>query len=68
MAADLGCAVRPGVSKKDSILVVGDQDVSKLAGHQRSSKHRKALELNSKGHIIRIIRETDFVAMLEVSG
>lgn len=65
MAGDLGCAVKTGVSKKTTMLVVGDQDVTKLSGHEKSSKHRKALDLISKGADIRIIRETDFSALLE---
>lgn len=48
-AAELGCAVNPGVTKKITLLVVGDQDVTKLAGNQQSSKHRKALELIQQG-------------------
>lgn len=60
LAALLGCNVASGVSKKVTILVVGDQDVTKLAGHEKSSKHRKAEELISKGAQIRIIRESDF--------
>jgi DNA polymerase-3 subunit epsilon len=39
---------------------VGDIDVKRLAGHEKSSKHRKAEELMAKGFSIRIIRETDF--------
>ena len=66
-AAELGCAVVTGVSKKISMLVVGDQDVAKLAGHDLSSKHRTAPELIKKGHNIRIIRETDFNALLELA-
>jgi DNA polymerase-3 subunit epsilon len=65
VAADLGCAVATGVSKKITMLVVGDQDVTKLAGHERSSKHRKAEELMGKGIPIRILRETDFLALLD---
>ena len=65
MAADIGCTVSSGVSKKISLLVVGDQDVTKLAGHQRSSKHRKTLDLINKGCEIRILRESDFFAMLD---
>jgi DNA polymerase-3 subunit epsilon len=41
-------------------LVVGDQDVTRLAGHSKSSKHRKAEELIAKGVPIRILRESDF--------
>jgi len=60
MAARIGCAVADGINKKTTLLVVGDQDVSKLAGHEKSNKHRKAEELILKGQAIRIIRETDF--------
>ncbi|WP_405229006.1 exonuclease domain-containing protein [Lentisalinibacter sediminis] len=67
LAARVGCAVGSGVTKKTTLLVVGDQDVTKLAGHRRSSKHRKALELMEKGQSIRIIRETDFRRLIEIS-
>lgn len=60
MAARIGCHVEPGVTKKTTLLVVGDQDIKKLAGHEKSSKHRKAEELIAKGQAIRILRETDF--------
>jgi len=67
VAADLGCAVVTGVSKKVTMLVVGDQDITKLRGHNRSSKQRKAEELFGKGHAIRILRETDFLALIETT-
>jgi len=60
LAASVGCEVTPGVTKKTTLLVVGDIDVQRLAGHEKSSKHRKAEELMAKGLPIRIIRETDF--------
>ena len=60
LAASAGCQVAPGVTKKTTILVVGDQDVTKLAGHQKSSKHRKAEKLVAEGHRVRIIRDSDF--------
>ena len=60
LAASVGCQVATGVNKKTTILVVGDQDVAKLAGHEKSSKHRKAEQLAAEGHSIRIIRESDF--------
>ncbi len=60
LAALAGCEVAPNVTKKTTILVVGDQDVTKLAGHEKSSKHRKAEELSLAGKLIRIIRESDF--------
>jgi DNA polymerase-3 subunit epsilon len=40
--------------------VVGDQDIAKLAGREKSSKHRKAEELSLAGKPIRIICERDF--------
>lgn len=64
LAASVGCQVATGVTKKTTILVVGDQDVTKLAGHEKSSKHRKAEQLVAEGHRIRIIRESDFKALV----
>jgi len=63
-AAQLGFNVGQGVTKKTTVLVVGDQDVTRLAGHERSSKHRKALELIEKGADIRILKESDFSALV----
>jgi DNA polymerase-3 subunit epsilon len=42
------------------LLIVGDQDLRKLSGHERSSKHRKAEQLIAKGYPIRILGESDF--------
>lgn len=60
LAASEGCKVDSGVTQKTTLLVVGDTDVQRLAGHKKSSKHRKAEELIGKGFPIRILRETDF--------
>ncbi len=60
LAAAIGCRVAPGVTKETTLLVVGDQDIRKLAGQEKSSKHRKAEELIKKGAPIRILQETDF--------
>lgn len=66
LAADrahrLGAAVEPGVTKHTTLLVVGDQDLSKLKGHSKSTKHRKAESLIQKGQAIRILAESDFMA------
>lgn len=66
-AADLahtaGAAVEPNVTKGTTILVVGDQDLDKLAGHDKSSKHRKAEKLIAGGQALRIIGEGDFMRM-----
>ncbi|PLC54965.1 transposase [Pollutimonas nitritireducens] len=68
MAADLaakaGCQVAQGVTKKTTILVVGDQDTMKLAGHEKSSKQRKAEQFIVDGQNIRIICESDFKALV----
>lgn len=66
MATKIGCSVAPGVTKKTTILVVGDQDIRKLAGHEKSSKHRKAEELMREGQAIRILRESDFRELVSV--
>jgi DNA polymerase III subunit epsilon len=60
LAAQAGCKVKNGVTKKTTILVIGDQDIRKLSGHDKSSKHRKAEELIAKGESIRILGEGDF--------
>ncbi|MCP4612922.1 MAG: transposase [Planctomycetes bacterium] len=60
LAASIGCSVASGVNKKTTLLIVGDQDISKLAGKEKSSKHIKAEQLISKGQEIRIIKESDF--------
>jgi DNA polymerase-3 subunit epsilon len=64
MAVKIGCTVVDGVNKKTTLLVVGDQDVKKLAGHEKSSKHRKAEKLITEGCPIRILRESDFKELI----
>ena len=59
-AAEAGCRVDAGVTKHTTLLVVGDEDVRKLAGHDKSSKHRKAEKLIAGGQPIRILGESDF--------
>ena len=63
-----GCEVDARVTERTSLLVVGDQDLRKLAGHDKSSKHRRAEELIAKGYKIRIIGETDFQKITEEHG
>lgn len=60
LASKIGCTVGQGVTKKTSLLVVGDIDIYKLAGKEKTSKHIKAELLISKGQNIRIIKEGDF--------
>lgn len=64
-ASVMGCKVDATVTKHTTLLVVGDQDTRKLAGREKSSKHRKAEELIAKGQGIRIISESDFQRIVE---
>lgn len=67
LAASIGCQVADNVTKKTTLLVIGDQDFSKLAGFEKSSKHRKAEQMVAVGHPIRIILETDFKALVKIA-
>lgn len=67
-AAQAGMCVRAGVTKQTTHLVVGDQDLSVLAGRDKSSKHRKAEEMRDAGHPIRIIGESAFRALVAGAG
>ncbi len=64
LAAMIGFDVKSAVSKKVRYLVVGEHDLSQLAGHHNSSKMRKAQELQAEGHTIDLISESDFLAIL----
>ena len=67
LAAAMGCKVDANVTHDTSLLVVGDQDLTRLAGHNKSNKHRKAEELIRIGQNIRILRETDFRQLFQLS-
>ncbi len=64
LAARAGMSVKPGVTKDTTHLVVGDQDLNVLAGHTKSSKHRKADDMRAAGHPIRIMGETEFKGLV----
>jgi len=64
LAARVGMSVKPGVTKETTHLVVGDQDLNVLAGHTKSSKHRKAEDMQRGGHPIRIIGESAFKSLV----
>ena len=68
LAASIGCHVASGVTKKTTLLVVGDQDILKLAGHEKSSKHGKAETLIEKGIPIRILQESDFKELARMTN
>ena len=65
LAAMAGCKIADNVSKKTSILVVGDQDIRVLNGHEKSSKQRKAEELIVNGAQLQIAGESDFQLLLK---
>lgn len=60
MASKVGCCVTNSITKNTTMLVVGFQDTTKLAGYDKSTKHRKAEELIEKGTKIKILSENDF--------
>ena len=62
-AARLGCTPTNSVTKKTTILVVGDQDLGLVGNDGKSTKQEKADILISKGIPIKIIGEADFLAM-----
>jgi DNA polymerase-3 subunit epsilon len=67
LAAAAGCDVASLVGTTVTLLVVGDQDVRKLGGHEKSSKHRKAEGLMQKGQALRILRESDFRTLVSAT-
>ena len=58
----LGASVEDTLTKRTTLLIVGDQDLAKLAGHDKSNKHRKAEGMIAAGHPLRILAEGDFFA------
>jgi len=68
MAAHAGCSVKTGVSGKTTLLVVGVQNMDRLAGYGKSTKHRKAEALIDQGKSIRILSEQDFKALVALAA
>lgn len=64
-AASSGISVKNTVTARTTLLIVGDQDLTQLAGHTKSSKHRRAEELIDAGAEIRIIGESEFMHLLD---
>ncbi len=65
LACENGFLVRTKVTKNLTHLVVGNQDLSQLVGHDKSSKHRKAEDMIENGADIRIMQESDFLALIK---
>jgi DNA polymerase III subunit epsilon len=68
LAAGLGCDVRNSVTSKTTMLVVGQQDLSKLGGYTKSTKQRTAEKLISEGAEITILSEADFRRLDRIYG
>ncbi len=66
-ASCLGCDVAQEVTKKTTLLVVGDQDISKLNEKEKSRKYTKAQQLIKQGQEIRILKEIDFRKLSETA-
>jgi DNA polymerase-3 subunit epsilon len=66
LAAAMGCNFVPRVTKETTILVVGDQDIRRLKGEEKSANHRKAEAYLSQGQEIRIMCESDFNAICQI--
>lgn len=67
IAADAGIDVADGVTRQTTLLVVGDQDLERLAdGETKSSKHRRAEYLIKGGQPLRILSEADFQALIAI--
>ena len=62
---DLGGLVKSGVSGKTNYLVVGQQDKAQVGDGGLSTKEKKAYALKEQGIEIKIIRETEFLALIE---
>ena len=65
LASAAGYEVGKSVTRRTTLVVVGDTDLRKLAGRTKSSKHRKAEQLALAGQPIRIIGESDFQSIIE---
>ncbi|UZW54061.1 exonuclease domain-containing protein [Sphingobium sp. JS3065] len=65
MAAEAGGNVDSGVTKKTTMLVVGERDLMPGWG-EKSGKHLKAEALIEKGQDIRIVGENDFMSLAAI--
>ena len=64
LVADAGGTFAKTVTQTTDLLVVGQQDLARLAGHTQSAKMRRAAAMASAGHPIEIIGEDDFAELV----
>lgn len=67
MAAEAGGTVIPNVTKKTTMLIVGERDLQP-GWPTKSTKHRRAEELIGQGIDIRIVGEADFLALAAITN
>lgn len=67
LAINAGFNTQSRVTKKTTILVVGDKDEHKYPENKQSTNQIKADELNLKGQHILILTESEFMEMIEAS-
>lgn len=63
-----GGIVKSGVSRKTDYLIVGQQDKSIVGEDGLSTKEEKAYELIEKGFDIKILKEQDFLNMINFNN
>ena len=57
IVTSIGGIIGKGVTKKTNYLILGNNDYKRAAKNGKSSKHKKAEELQAKGSEIEIIPE-----------
>lgn len=62
---DLGGMIKSSVSRKTNFLIVGIQDKSIVGEDGLSTKEEKAYDLIDQGFDIKIIKESEFIKLLE---
>jgi DNA polymerase-3 subunit epsilon len=67
-AASFGAMPEKGVSKRTTMLVVGDGFAGDSVEQFQTGKAAKALHWQAKGHTIEVLTEGDFLEMLEEQG
>ncbi len=66
IASQAGCNVVNNVTNEVTILVVGNQDLGVLRGHEKSSKHRAIERKIANGADIKIISEEEFFELVNI--
>ena len=65
LAAEAGCSIQKSVNRNTNIVVIGIQDMTRLAGKDKSNKQIRATKLIAEGYDIQIINEKDFIELID---